>query len=72
MHQDPTAAEIHWQYCGIYVPSVVNEGKVRQRVGQLKNGQTNVHDENRSGCPSIVNDDLVDKATTKLVKFVAS
>jgi hypothetical protein len=44
MQQDPTAAEIHWQHCGIYVPSVVNEGKVQQRVGQLKNGQTNVHD----------------------------
>jgi hypothetical protein len=72
MQQDPTAAEIRWQYCGVHVPSVVNEGKVQQGVGQLKNGQINVHNENRSGCPSIVNDDLVDRATTKLVKFVAS
>jgi hypothetical protein len=61
MQQNLTAAEISWHYCDVYVPSVVNEGKMQQRVRQLKNGQTNVHDEDRSGCPSIVNDDLVDK-----------
>jgi hypothetical protein len=66
VQQNLTAAEIHWQYCGVYVPSVMNEGKVQQSVRQFKNCQTNVHDEDRSGCPSIVNDDLVDKGNNKI------
>jgi hypothetical protein len=44
----------------------MNEGIVQQRVRQFKNGQTNVHDEDRSACPSIVNDDLVDKGNNKI------
>lgn len=63
------ADEIHWQFCGVYVPS---EGKVQQWVRQFKDARTNVHDEDCSGCPSIVNDDLVDKGNTKFVKIGGS
>ena len=66
MQQNLTAAEIHLHYCGIYMPSVMNEGKVQQRVRQFQNGQTNVRDEDRSGCPSIVNGDLADKGNNKI------
>lgn len=66
MQQNLTAAEIHWQYCGVYVPSVMNEGKVQQRVSKFKNGQTKVHNEDRSGSLSIVSDDLVDKGNNKI------
>ena len=39
---------------------------MQQRFRQFKNGQTNVHDEDRSGCSSIVNDDLVVKGNNKI------
>jgi hypothetical protein len=33
-----TAAEIHLQLCGVYGPSVISDGKVRQWVRQFKDG----------------------------------
>jgi hypothetical protein len=57
------------------MPSVMNERKMQQRVRQFKNGQTNVRDEDRSGCPSIMNDDLVDKGNNKIgenCRFITS
>ena len=43
-----------------------SEGKVQQWVRQFKDARTNVRDEDCSGCPSIVNDDLVDKGNNKI------
>jgi hypothetical protein len=37
----------------------MNEGTVRQWCRVFKDRQTNVHDEERSGWPSVVSDDLV-------------
>jgi hypothetical protein len=66
MQKNLTAAEIHWQYCGVYEPGVMSEGKVQQRVKQFIDGQTNMHNEDCSGCPSFVNDGHVDKGNSKI------
>jgi len=55
----------------------MSEGGVRQWCIMFKNGRTNVHDEERSGRPTIVTDELVAKINEKIqvssnfVKFVA-
>jgi hypothetical protein len=38
----------------------------------FKGGQTNVHDEERSGWPSVVSDDIVQSADPKFLKDRAS
>ena len=43
-----TRAEILWHLCRIYESSIISEGKVQQWVRHLKDGQTNLHDEDRS------------------------
>ncbi|KAJ4432093.1 hypothetical protein ANN_20707 [Periplaneta americana] len=53
------ASEIHRQLCEVYGPDVISEGGVRQWCCMFKNGRTNVHDEERSCRPSIVNADLI-------------
>jgi len=47
-----TTAKIQQQLYGVYRPSVMSEGRVRQWVRQFKYGRTNVHDDH-SGCPTI-------------------
>jgi transposase len=37
----------------------MSEGTVRQWCRMFKDGQTSAHDEERSGRPSVVSDDLV-------------
>jgi len=39
----------------------MSEGMVRKWVQMFNGGQENMHDEAQSGCPSLVNDDLVRK-----------
>jgi hypothetical protein len=60
-----TAAKIQQQLCHVYTASVMSEGRVRQWVRQFKDGQTNVHDDH-SGCPSVMNDDLVENVNNKI------
>jgi transposase len=48
-----SAAEIHRELCAVYGQNVTSEGTVRQWYRMYKNGQTNVHDEERSGRPTI-------------------
>jgi hypothetical protein len=55
------AAESHRQLCEVYGPNVMSDSKVRQWCRLFKEGRTNVHDEERSGRPSVINDDLVVK-----------
>ena len=59
------AAEIHRQLCEVYGPNVMSESKVRQWCRLFKEGRTNVHDE-RSGRPSVIKDDLVEKVNTTI------
>ncbi|GBL72066.1 hypothetical protein AVEN_115080-1 [Araneus ventricosus] len=48
------------------VKNVMTDGMIRKWVRQFNDGRTNVHDEARSGRPSVVNDDLVTKANEKI------
>jgi hypothetical protein len=66
---DLTAAEIHRHLCGVYGPSVMSEAQVLQRVRHLKHGRRKVHDGDRNGRPSVVNDEIVGKVSTKVVKI---
>jgi hypothetical protein len=54
------AAEIYRElYAAVYGRNAMNEATVRQWWRMFKDGQTNVHDQERSGQPSVVTDDLV-------------
>ncbi|GBN06026.1 hypothetical protein AVEN_254467-1 [Araneus ventricosus] len=59
-------AEIHRQLVEIYGENVMTDGMVRKWVRQFNDGRTNVHDEARSGRPSVVNDGLVAKVNEKI------
>jgi hypothetical protein len=52
-------ADIHRQICEVYGENATSDGMVRKWVRQFNEGHENVHDEARSGWPSVVNDDLV-------------
>jgi len=58
--------EIHRQLCKVYGNKVMSEGGVRQWCILFKNGRTNIHDEERSGRPTIVTDELVAKINEKI------
>jgi len=53
--------ETHHQICQVYGDNAMSDGMVRKWVRKLNEGRENVHDEARSGRPSLVNDDLVRK-----------
>ncbi|GBO25486.1 hypothetical protein AVEN_254918-1 [Araneus ventricosus] len=59
-------AEIQRQLVEIYDEDVMTDGMVRKWVRQFNDGRTNVHDEARSGQPSVVNDSLVAKVNEKI------
>ncbi|GBM71214.1 hypothetical protein AVEN_48587-1 [Araneus ventricosus] len=59
-------AEIQRQLVEIYGENVMTDGMVRKWVRQFNDGRTNVHDEARSGRPSVVNDGLVAKVNEKI------
>jgi hypothetical protein len=48
--------------------NVMSEGTVRQWCRMFKDGQTNVHNEERSGQPSVRSDDLVQSVYQKICK----
>ena len=47
--------------CQVYGDNAMSDGMVRKWVRMFNEGRENVHDEARSGRPSLVNDDLVRK-----------
>jgi len=55
------ASEIHHQICQVYGDNAMSDGMVRKWVRMFSEGRDNLHDEARSGRPSLVNDDLVRK-----------
>ena len=61
-----TAAEIHRQLTEVYGESVMSEGKVRQWCRSFKEGRSNVHDEDRSGRPSVASENLVERIDVKI------
>ena len=54
-------SEIHHQICQVYSDNAMSDGMVRKWVRMFNGGRENMHDETRSGHPSLVNDDLVHK-----------
>jgi hypothetical protein len=63
-----SAKKIHRQLCtAVYGQNAMSEGTVRQLYRMFKNGRTNVHDEELSGRPSIVSDDLVQSADQNIL-----
>jgi len=52
-------SEIHHQISQVYGDDAMSDGMVRKWVRTFNERRENVHDEARSGRPSLVNDDLV-------------
>ena len=52
-------SEIHHQICQVYGDNGMSDGMVRKCLRMFNEGRENVHDETRSGRPSLVNVDLV-------------
>jgi hypothetical protein len=61
-----SAAEIHHELHTVYGQNVMSEGTLKTVCRMLKEGQTDVHDEERSGLPSVVSDDLVQSVDQKI------
>ena len=59
-------SEIHHQICQVYGDNAMIDGMVRKWVRMFNEGRENVHDEERSGRPSLVNDDLVRKVNERV------
>jgi len=59
-------SEIHHRICQAYGDNVMSDGMVRKWVQIFNKGQENMHDEVRSGRPSLVNDDLVRKVNERV------
>jgi len=60
-------SEIHHQICQVYGDNAMGDGMVRKWVRMFNEGRENLHDEARSGRPSLVNDDLVRKVNEECV-----
>ncbi|XP_035211673.1 protein GVQW3-like [Stegodyphus dumicola] len=58
--------EIYRQVSKVYGNNIMNESSIRKWCIQFKNGRTSVHDEEKSGRPSIVTDELVAKVDEKI------
>ena len=59
-------SEIHHQICQVNGDNAMSDGMVRKWVRMFNEGRENVHDEARSGRPSLVNDDLVRKVNERV------
>jgi len=59
-------AEIHRQLCDVYGEHVMSSSMVRGWVRLFNEGCENVHDDPRSGRPSVVNEDLVRAVEEKI------
>ena len=52
-------ADIHRQVCEVYGEGAMGDSLVRRWCRQFESGRDNVHDDKRSGRPSVVTPDLV-------------
>jgi len=59
-------SEIHHQICKVYGDNAMSDSMVGKWVRMFNEGRENVHDEVRSGRPSLVNDDLVCKVNERV------
>jgi hypothetical protein len=68
--QNVLPIDIHRQLTAVYVEGVMNELSVRKWCRIFNEGRTNVHDEVRSGRPSLITEDL-NKLTNKFDRIDA-
>jgi transposase len=61
-----SAADIHCELCVVYGPNIMSGRSVRQWCRMFRYGGTNVHNDERSGRPSVVNDNLVQSVNKKI------
>ena len=59
-------SKIHHQICQVYGDNAMSDGMVRKWVRMFNEGREKVHDEARSGLPSLVNDDMVCKVNERV------
>ena len=59
-------SEIHQQICQVYGENAMSDGVVRKWVRMFNERRENVHDEARSGRPSLVKDDVVRKVNERV------
>ena len=57
---------IRHQICQVYGDNAMSDVMIRKWVRMFNEGRQNVHDEARSGRPSLVNDDLVRKVNERV------
>ncbi|GBM48333.1 hypothetical protein AVEN_106532-1 [Araneus ventricosus] len=62
------AAEIHRQISEVHGENIMREEIIRKWVTAFKDNRTNVHDEERSGRPSVIIKDLVQKVDGKFLE----
>jgi len=60
------SSESHHQICQVYGDNAMSDRMVRKWVRMFNERRENVHDEARSGRPSLVNDDLVRKVNERV------
>jgi hypothetical protein len=58
-------AEIYWQVCEVCGENAMSDGMVRW-CRMFSEGRTNVHDDVRSGRPSLVTANLLDQVNEKI------
>jgi len=61
-----TAGEIHRQLCDVYGEHAMSSSMVRRWARLFNEVRENVHDDSRSGRPSVVNEDLVRAVEEKI------
>ncbi|KAJ4428910.1 hypothetical protein ANN_25904 [Periplaneta americana] len=60
--------EIHRQLCQVYGPNIMSKQMVRRWCRQFSEGRQSVHDEERSGRPSLINDDSVELVRQRIME----
>jgi len=59
-------SENHQQICQVYDDNAMSDGMIRKWFRMFNEGRESVHDEERSGGPSLVNDDLERKVNERV------
>ncbi|KAJ4429600.1 hypothetical protein ANN_21786 [Periplaneta americana] len=59
-------ADIHRQLCEVYGDDAISDGMVRRWVRKFNEGRISVHDEQHTGRPSLISDDLVRAVDEKI------
>ena len=62
--------DIHQQLSEVYGQNVMSYSMVVRWVKQFNNGRVNLHDERRSGRPSLVNDEMNEKNRGNRLRFL--